>query len=255
MARWTNEEWNKVCLELYRRNPVITMTSKTLLEVGQEQMYVAMRAALPEDRWHISMNVSKVRPKLLEVRDRLKAELQRVEQEQSSRQQEVQEQERQHAKARSRVDVFAPMIEVIAEKLFEHLKPMMESYIDARLAGTHEREATVIAKDVHKPQAKKLRVGVVGLLPIQEQEVASRFPFLDMTFYDKDKSMRGIKAWASNLDAVFGLVAKMSHNHGMEGWEHFHQVPGRGTSSVIHSIEIWLISNGHKKAPQLQAVA
>jgi hypothetical protein len=138
-------------------------------------------------------------------------------------------------------------VEVMAERLFKHLEPMMERYVEARLTGLGKPESHEIALDVHRPvKMSKLRLGVVGLLPIQDQEVMKRFadyPFVDFTFYDKERGQKGFKAWSQNLDNIFILTAKVDHGYETQ-LENFTRVPGRGTTAMIRSIEVWLASSG-----------
>ena len=240
-ARWTKDEWNSVCMELYRTQPVATMTSKDFKEIKTEHMISAMKSALPVNRWHLSMNMTHVRPKLQEVFKELREKLQKVEAEQAEAAKQREEAERMQAKHRSRVDLFAPLIDAITDRILESLIPSMESYIGARLGGSSPEEAEAVARERPSPQAKPLRVGVIGLIPIQANELKDTFPFLEFVFDEGSGGGKQVKAKMGNCDAVFGLVHKSSH--GPEKWfnrEIWHPVGGRGLTSVKRSIQVWL---------------
>lgn len=244
-ARWNDKEWDSVCLQLYRTQPIAAMTNAALIKKGDFE--VAMQTALPQSRWHRTMNMTHLRPKLQERFKALRSQLQQIEQEQKAVARQQEEAERIQAKARSRVDVFAPLVEVMAERLFARLEPMLERYVDARMKGVHPAEAHEIALDVHREvKVAKLRLGVVGLLPIQEQEVIKSFaqyPFVELNFYDKDRGQKGFKSWSANLDHVFLLTSKVEHGY-EQHLERFTRVSGRGTTAMIRSIEVWLASSG-----------
>jgi hypothetical protein len=242
-ARWSDQEWNNVCLQLYRRQPLATMTNIGLLK--KEDVITAMKEVLPEPRWHRTMNMTLLRPKLKERLHSLKEELQSIEQTQKAEQARVEELERAQIKTRQRVDVFSPLIDVMAERLYQRLMPMFDEYLSHRLNGAPPTDALHAGIAVHKTEkVHKIKIGVVGLIPIQEQEVLkkfSEFPFLELHFFDKDRGTKGFRVWAHGLDTVFLLTSKI--NHGYESMlSHYTRVPGRGTSSMIRSIEVWLAS-------------
>lgn len=246
-ARWSDPEWDKLCLQLYRTQPVAAMTNVALIRKGDVEE--AMKVALPKERWHISTNMTNVRPKLKERFNSLRDQLQQVEVEQRELSRRQEEAERLALKTRQRVDVFAPMIDVIAERLFVRMQPMFESYLASRLGGEVPEDATETAVKVHEAKPDKIRLGVVGLIPIQEQEVIkhfSNFTFVEFTFYDKDRGQKGFKSWAHNLDNVFILTAKVPHGYERLLPDNFSRVSGRGTTAMIRDIEIWLAAHGWK---------
>jgi len=212
-----------------------------------EDVFAAMKATLPEERWHRTMNMTHVRPRLQERLNSLRGQLQQLEQEQKDQLRVQEEEDKQQAKVRQRADVFSPLVGLMADKLFKHLEPMMERYIEVRLNGHSKPDAVEAAQDVHRTVKQgKIRVGVVGLLGIQEQEVVKHFeflPFVNFTFYDKDKGKRGYRDWGQNLDHIFLLSAKVDHGYETI-LDNFSRVQGRGTTAMIRTIEAWLANEG-----------
>jgi hypothetical protein len=130
--------------------------------------------------------------------------------------------------------------------MFEHLKPMIDGYIQQAVSNLIPSQVAVQSALAHKAATpKKLRVGVIGLLPIQAESVKSEFPQFDFEFVENSSRSEEVRAKMANMDAVFGLTQKMSHAaenvlKKMPVWGQYRRVAGKGTSAMKHSIKSWL---------------
>lgn len=247
-SRWSDQEWDSICRELYQTTSIAL--THNVDRIRRDDVINAMHAVIDKSRWHASMNMTQVRPKLETRFAIIRKDLKLIEQEQKERSSSHEEIEKQYNKMRSQTDAFAPLVGAMAERLFSMLEPMLERYVEARVSGASKEESRIAAIDVHRPTKEpKLRIGVLGLIPIQEQEVIKKFgayPFIELNFYDKERGQKGFKPWSQNLDMVFILTAKVHHGYESQ-LQRFTRVSGRGTTAMIRAIEIWLMVNHKSK--------
>lgn len=249
-VHWKDADWDAVALELYRSHPIVTMSSSTLTGISSYDVIAAMKKAIPENRWRASMNMTHVRPKLLERLELLKKKLQEIENEKAKEAQRLVDEE--NARRRASDDLNGPVmnlnVQALAHQLFKHLIPMIDSYIAEKTGKPVPME-----RIKEMPRERKPRIGVIGMLPIQANTLEKNFPQFDFSFVENGANSQEIKSKLANTAVTFGMVGKMRHNAehvlkgmGEEVWERFRRVDG-GPSAVKRSIEIWISQQNHNK--------
>lgn len=242
-THWKEAEWQMVCAELYKAKP-IECRSTTLVGIVADDMKVAMHKALPKARWRLSMPMTKIRPKLLE-------QMGLYIQVHDAMERQREESERQAQETQSMKDIersaLAPFASLLAELMFEHLRPMIDNYLSGQSGNqpvdavvTHHRTST------HHTQTatRKVKVGVIGLLPIQEESLKAQFPQLDFKFVESGQNSEQVRG-LMNSDAIFGLTQKMAHNaeyvlRKSPAWTKYRRVGGKGTTAVKRAISMWM---------------
>jgi hypothetical protein len=238
--QWKPAEWLAVCEELYRVHP-IACRSSTLTGIKETDVTIAMKKVLHQDRWRASINMTQSRPTLL---SQLKFIIGRDEQ----KARDMAEQERVLITEREGKlkNALSPLAEMLADQVFDYLKPMMDEYLNRTLGASPKApsDAVVSHHKTAQPHLRKIKVGVIGLLPIQGNDLQDQFPQFDFKFIEggaNSEAVRGIM----NMDAIFGLTTKMDHKvenvlKKTPGWEKYHRVAGRGPSSVKRAIQGWM---------------
>jgi hypothetical protein len=251
-VKWTDEEWNLVCMELYKNNPNTAMYSQSLVGISKDDFARAMHKLIPRPRWRASINMTVIRPNLLERFKLIKIHIAVAEQaklDESTRTAALVEEQ---LRAKSQSDIFAPMIKLMAEQLFAQLRPMLDQYMldrqESALKATNDNGAVVSHHRKLEPVAdriRKPRVGIIGLIPSQQQEILKSYPGLDLSFVEDGNRTHEIKGKLSNMEVVFGLVAKMPHAaestlRSMSVWANYQRISGKGRTSVIRALDHWL---------------
>lgn len=244
-VQWNDEEWNKVCTELHKRLPNETKSS-TLTGIKSEDVFAAMRKALPENRWRVSMNMTQTRPHLLHHFKMLRKRLDQLDADTAA--QAAREAEENDTKVKNALE---PLAKLLAKQLFDHLRPMIDDYVASAVFSTANRNKQVDAVQMTHRE-RRAKIGVIGLLPIQQEAIKANFPLFDFEFVEKGSNSDDIRGKMANATAVFGLTQKMAHNaeyvlKKMPVWEHYHRVGGKGTSAVKRSIEIWANQQAQKQ--------
>lgn len=250
---WKYHEWDLIVHELYRTHPN-AMRSGSLIGIHSQDVETAMKLVLPQERWRLSFNMASIRPQLKERFEELRNKIEADEARQRRALNNIDQQET--AKTKPAIQFSEELVDHLAKEIFINLQPMLDSYIDARLNGQPRQQAqseAVVAHHRHRLNRtpRKLRVGVIGLIPIQQHELVKTFPELDMIFVEDGNKGSEIKTKLHNCDAIFGLTAKMAHSG--EGvirsmatvCDKYHRVDGRGTSSVKRDIQLWVNSEKH----------
>lgn len=236
-THWNDAEWQLICAELYRVKP-IECRSSTMVGIKSQDMFMAMENTLSKDRWRLSMNMSKTRPKLIEhmnvfiqVQDVLKAR------EEQMAVQDIRNNEDVERKA------LGPLAKFLAEQMFEYMKPMLDAYLGGKSPNA-PADAVQASHRVAETN-RKIRVGVIGLLPIQTESLKTQFPQFDMKFVEdggRSEEIRGLQ----NMDAIFGLTQKMSVHaepilkRSPTTWDKYRRVGGKGASAVKRAINLWM---------------
>lgn len=239
-VQWKPAEWLAVCEELYRLHP-IACKSSTLTGIKESDVMIAMKKILHQDRWRASMNMTQSRPTLLA---QLKFIIGR--EEQIAREQAEQERIVITEREGKLKNALSPIAEMLADQVFDYLKPMMDEYLNRTLGANTNAPADAVVshhKTAHQ-HVRKIRVGVIGLLPIQGNDLAEQFPQFDFKFVEGGGNTEAVKGIV-NSDAIFGLTTKMDHRvenvlKKTPGWEKYHRVAGRGPSSVKRAIQGWM---------------
>lgn len=231
---WKDDEWMAICRELITMEP-IKCQSTTMAGISLYDVQVAMRRALPDTRWRNTINITKTRPTLLHFMKIVKDD--------ADHEAEIARREAEAIKQAADDDVrnaLAPLAKLLAAEVFEHLKPMLDTYIRQQVPATRiPTDAAVVHHRDHK-----IKIGVIGLLPIQESELKAEFPHIQFKFVEKGENSDGVRGLV-NSDAIFGLTQKMSHNaeyvlKRTSAWEKYHRVGGKGTTSVKRAIQGFL---------------
>lgn len=242
---WKNEEWDAVCLELYRTHPIVTMSSSTLAGINSTDVIAAMKAVIPQERWRSSMNMTAVKPKLLERFKELRAHLQQMERENAEKAQRIEVERRKNDEAQAKRDLYAPLLKDIAAELFVHLRPMMDAYIDARMRPNDSPRNVTIAAHREAVRERKPKVGIIGMLPIQANDIQGRYPQFDFVFVENASRSADIKGKMTHADVIFGMTGKMGHAGETtlkampEAWANYRRVSG-GPSAVRRSLDMWI---------------
>lgn len=239
-ARWTEADWLEICTQAYKDNPAINIDSKEFRDVKKEYLLAAMKKVIEPARWHDTINMTNSRPKIVEAMEHLKWAIRgskdKLHQRTASRAEEI----LQLQAVQRKTEAIKPFIDSVAEGLFLSIQPMLEKYLESRLSGAAEG---VAIKEAIKPvlaTPRALRIGIIGLLPIQYQEIIKGFPNLDIEYAEGNARKKDVIPQMKNCDMIFGLIGKM--NHGAEHWlprEKFTIVTG-GTTSMRRNIEMWL---------------
>lgn len=238
-THWKDDEWQLVCAELYKVKPM-ECRSSTMIGISSSDMIAAMHKALPESRWRLSMNMTKTRPKLIEHMTIFLQVQRAIKVNEDQQRQEAEQQEQDIIK-----EALAPLAKMLAELLFEHLKPLLDGHLAHRSLNSYSGEV-VVSHHRESPTARqhKVKVGVIGLLPIQTESLKTQFPQLDFKFVEKGGNSDEVRG-LTNMDAIFGLTQKMNHNaeyvlKKTPAWDRYHRVAGKGTTAVKRSIISWL---------------
>lgn len=145
-------------------------------------------------------------------------------------------------------EILEAFMSLLVNRLFDRMKPMLTEMLTNKSAievPTCSSDAVTSRHRENRP--KRLRAGVIGLLPIQAQEVIGTYPDIEFVFIEDGGRTSDIKAKLRNVDVVFGLTSKMPHSaettiKSMPIWDKYVRVPGKGTTSVKRSIELWINS-------------
>lgn len=226
--RWKPAEWKLICKELLLHHPM-AMHSKTLGTIKPRHVEEAMQKVLPKDRWRASMNMAQIRPILKEQLHEVDLEMQAAK------------------KPTPETLIKIGDIEQIADKVFGLLKPMLEGYLKTRINGGTLQEAEVAAKTMLTKEVlkvRKFRIGILGLIPIQQQEIIKSFPTVDFSFVESGNKNQEIRGKMHGQDLIIGVVGKLRHAaedtlKSMNVYHLYQQVPG-ATSSVKRAINLWL---------------
>lgn len=236
--QWKDDEWMAVCEQLFQNHP-IECRSSTLMGIKDYDVFAAMKKALPQNRWRVSMNMTQTRPILLANLKVIIKSHDRRSHDEAQKQQEIS----QKNDVRS---ALAPLAEMLAKEVFEHLKPMLDDYIQLAMGHPDKSPSDAVVSHHRGPAStpRKTKVGVIGMLPIQGNELESAFPQFEFKFVENGKHSDEVKA-VSNCDAIFGMTQKMSHNaeavlKRTPGWDRYHRVAGRGATSVKRAIQGWM---------------
>lgn len=241
-TRWTAEEWDKVAFELHKRLPAETH-SHTLAGIGKDDVFAAMKKVLPEARHRVSMNMTQTRPILLETFKRLRKRLTQLEHER------VEAAKKEEADNDHKTkNALEPLAQLLAKQMFDHLQPMIDGYIRQAVSNMIPAQA---AAPAHKAAAapRKIKVGVMGLLPIQAESVKAEFPEFQFEFVENTSRSEEVRGKMSHVDVVFGLTSKMSHNaenvlKKMPIWGQYRRVGGKGgTTAMKNAIKAWMANN------------
>lgn len=236
---WTDSDWDKVCSELLHQHPELNKPDM-IARIKADDVVNAMHNALPPKDWRASMNMTHVRPKL---KERFAA-LQKP--------QEKQEILTTLSDTRIQSHTLEPLLEAAARQIFEYLKPMLDDYISSSLGVQRNIKVApapeaAVAGHHREKLPKRLRVGIIGLLPIQANDLIQTFPNISFTILDDASRIKEIKSKMSNMDCIFGLTSKMSRNaedmiKSMRMLSKYRRADGRGTTGIKRSIQIWLDS-------------
>lgn len=248
-VQWNDEEWNLVCSELHNRYP-IESSSSTLAGIKSDDVVAAMHKVLPQNRWRASVNMTAVRPRLLKQFSTLRRVFAKRDAEAAAAKASAEKEDNDRAKG-----ALEPLAELLAERLFVHLRPMIDNYLQEQVRvisaqsdtwsalKTKAEALNIPKKDRVAEREYRMKVGIIGLLPIQANSLAADFPNMDFTFTKGDNSNE-VREKMANMDAVFGLTAKMGHNveqvlKKMPVWGQYRRVGGKGTSAVKNAVRIW----------------
>ena len=237
-ARWKDDEWQAVCAELYKVLPT-ECRSSTMIGIKASDMTAAMHKALPKTRWRLSMNMTKIRHQLLEqmpiflqVHDIMaQREAQRI-------------QDEEQAEKDVERSALAPFAKLLAELMFEHLRPMIDAHLAGRPAINQPVDAVLSHHRVAAPH-RKPRIGIIGLLPIQADSMRAQFPLLEIRNVEKGNNGEEVRG-LTNMDAIFGLTQKMSHSAENvlrkypAAWPKYHRVAGKGVTAMKRAVAMWM---------------
>jgi hypothetical protein len=251
--RWELQEWVALAAEMHRLNPHRKfMESKTLAGLDMEDIRTAMRV-LPIARRRPIPNASTFRKGLLEAFQVLKA---KQAEEKLAQVMENPSILTPPVAAEKLPDVnrfeaaVAPMIKLFAEEFGKAFVPMIGKMLQDLLenAALHQQEPAAaeqqqaaVAKVIKAIVPKLPRIGVVGPLPIQQQELKDEFKNVDFVFADSNQA--GLKETLQNCDRVIGMVGKISHS--TDGavskalGNNYSRVNG-GVTSIKNQIKAWM---------------
>jgi hypothetical protein len=237
-VQWKDDEWMAVCEQLFQNHP-IECRSSTLMGIKDYDVFAAMKKALSPDRWRVSMNMTQTRPTLLANLKIIIKSYDRRSHDEAQKQQEL-------SQKNDVKSVLAPLAELMAKEVFEHLKPMLDEYIQLAMGHTDKSPSDAVVSHHRGTTPRKTKVGVIGMLPIQGNELEMQFPQFEFKFVEDGKKTDEVKA-ISTCDAIFGMTQKMSHNaetvlKRTPGWERYHRVAGRGATSIKRAIQGWMTS-------------
>lgn len=238
---WKDSEWLAVCSELHRRDPITTFSSKTLAGMRIADVVSAMQAALPEDRWRSGLVMALIKPKLLEVFASMKADAALKHDEQIKTPPPV------APPANLIEDGMTMLFKGFAAEVAKHLSPHLETYVAGVFLRISEgmpiQHAVEEAKLTKIPKVVKRRIGVVGLLPIQSNEIEAKHPEIKFTFCETGP--KGVRDAVANCEVVFCMTNKINHqtDHLLMKTmgDKYRRVAG-GPSAVDRAITIWLAS-------------
>lgn len=240
-THWKDDEWQLVCAELYKMKP-FECRSSTMIGISASDMIAAMHKALPKARWRLSMNMTKTRPKLIE---HMLIFLQIHDAEIASEQAKIKQQAAE--KENNERDILMPVAKLLADLMFEHLRPLLDNYLVGKVPMTNQPADAVLSHHRELDHVRKPKIGIIGLLPGQGEMLKSQFPQLDFKFVEKGTNSEEVRG-LYNMDSVFGLTQKMAHNaeyvlKKSPIWERYHRVSGKGPSALKRAISIWMLDS------------
>lgn len=241
-VQWKDDEWKQIGKELYRRNPISTK-SKSLTGIKEADVLSVMKVVVAENRWRHNINMTQTRPKLLEVFADIHREQDLLDQI------KTRDQERE-SEDKTKADILTPLLDLFADQLFNRLRPLIDRYVEGRLLQTERYigDTNIQLEDMCRTNQEgrqtKLKIGVIGLLPIQAHDIEKQFPDFNFAFVEDGNQTTKLKGKMAGTDVIFGLTTKMGHCpeevlKSMNMWDKYKRVGGKGRSSVARSIQIW----------------
>lgn len=263
---WTDAEWLAVARELYRQHPIDQyLRSTTLASLTLRDFYDA-QVVLPPERRRIKAVKTPVtvREGLLVAMQKVRKEIDAVvtEKEDPIAVAEAKAVEtiisaevKEAVKVNPYEAAFAPLIEILAQAVAARVQDIVLENLTAPtkpfVPTPEQKPVSAIAAPPVAPQVKerRLKFGVVGLLPVQSNEIEKAFPNIDFVCITADKLDRCVDK-LTGCDKVIGMVDFMSHsscnNLKKAFGENYHRTNGN-SSRAKHLIGVLL--NSMKKQP------
>ena len=148
---------------------------------------------------------------------------------------------------------FSPLIQLIANEVTRQMEPRMGRLEQMLQALLDKESITLEPKPVItgfgemgrriSATARKPRIAVVGILPIQEVSIRADFPGIQFTFVEKGPT--GVMQTVQNCDRIIGMTKFL--NHATDGMlrkglgSRYVRIAG-GPSEVKRVIELWINS-------------
>jgi DNA-binding transcriptional MerR regulator len=149
-----------------------------------------------------------------------------------------------------------PIIDLLAGELLAQLGPRIEALIASALAVPQSPQhgsgalTLVPATPYTPPKPRKKIIGVIGPLPVQEQELIKSFPQFEIIAMTCDNINAGVSAMRSAA-RVIGMTSFM--NHSSDGVlaktfkDKYVRVTG-GVTAIKRQIEVWIASGALNEA-------